>query len=130
MHLRLDYCAAFIGWLHREAGEPLPGNFWKNRACSRLQRELEDADWLVTARWKPDSPPLQPGDIVFFERKIDVPDKDHLIPVGAPGHVGLLVHLRRGGFQSVEGNIGGEVKLMTRILPHRNFLAAYRRPRS
>lgn len=123
--LGLDWCAAFVLWCH-QTSEPqvkLPGNFWRNRACWRLQRNLEASGCRV---WRP-----KPGDLFFLSRwseRLRDP-KETILQANELGHVGFVRRpTERGvhGWWSVEGNVARAVRQRLYLLPHPRVLAYYR----
>lgn len=88
----LNWCAAFVLTCFSEAGTPLPGNKWLNRAVSHLESSLS----LAGADVPLDD--VQTGDIVTFDR------------VGGTGHVGIVSVVGEHTFHAIEGNVRNAIQ--------------------
>ena len=89
----VPWCAIFVSWCaaHSGAGEAV---FPKHASCT-LGREK----WKRLGRWRGrDYDPL-PGDLVYFDHDLS----------GDCDHVGIVVSVFPGGFETVEGNRGDAV---------------------
>jgi uncharacterized protein (TIGR02594 family) len=87
------WCANFVSWCFRQAGNPLPGNQDAIGSCDTMRRELEAAGRF----YPPRTETPQPGDIIFF---------------GTPGdmtHVGIVTRVEGGKVYTIEGNSGDRV---------------------
>lgn len=119
--LHLDYCAALVLWVFKTFGDPLPGNFWRNRAVHHLQRSLEDAGLLVAHP--------APGDIFVMSRERNDDRSSRILEPGSRGHAGIVrdFEVKGPGFRSVEGNVGGgRVLSLKHFSPHPAVRAFYR----
>lgn len=108
---RRNWCAAWVLTKFDEAGHPLPGNFFKNRAVSELERNLRSAG----AQFPADE--ARPGDIITFNR-------------AGGGHVGIVVSVPPGHltFRSLEGNVNNRVSLVHHFFGEKDIRCAYRWP--
>lgn len=97
-----EWCATFAGYCYARAyemvGEEMP--FDRSQGAKRLTKNLGACGriWKY-AHPEVDTPLL--GDLVCWNRGV----------LGWTGHVGIVVELlpRRGGFNAIEGNVGGKV---------------------
>jgi len=88
----VPWCANFVSWTFRQAGNPLPGNQVSIGSCDTMANELKKA-----GNWVGKTQAPQPGDVIFF---------------GSPGdytHVGIVDHVAGGKVYTVEGNSGNRV---------------------
>lgn len=96
---QLNWCSAFVLTCFDEAGAPLPGNFYANRAVKTLETELRGAGAEIARE------ALRRGDIVTFERR-------------GGAHVGIVAEVIPDvrAFFSVEGNVSNRVKRVPHAL--------------
>lgn len=118
----LNWCAAFVLWCCEQAGTPLPGNRWQNRAVHHLQRNLENAGYRLKG-------PNQGALFIVSRREREDPDPSViLLDGGEPGHIGFVwrnVPAGVTGFWSIEGNLRDMVTRRFWPLPHREIRAFY-----
>jgi peptidoglycan hydrolase-like protein with peptidoglycan-binding domain len=87
----VPWCANFVSWNFRQAGNPLPGNQVAIGSCDTMANELKRAGMWIGKQTP------QPGDVIFF---------------GTPGdytHVGIVDRVEGGRVYTVEGNSGNRV---------------------
>lgn len=97
----LPWCARFVRWVVGQAGAKLPGNQYDLASVQHMEDVFREHGWLVTDP--------QPGDIVFFQRRIGSDS-------GAGRHVGIVTSFRKTTLQTVEGNTSN--KVATRVYPY------------
>lgn len=91
---QLPWCAGFVLWVYEEAGIPLPGNFWKNRAVNTLFKTMRQSGMEVRV------PAI--GGLVFFSR-------DHN-QAGPTGHVEIVIGVEKGAIRTIGGNVANAVR--------------------
>jgi len=105
----LEWCAAFVVFCFEKAGDPLPGNRWKNRAVRTLAANLSLSKADVTLE------DVEPGDILVSER-----------PGGL--HVAIVDTVADSWLISIDGNYGNAVKRRRWRRDDARLLGAYRWP--
>ena len=105
----LEWCAAFTIFCFREAGCPLPGNRWKNRAVSELQAQL------VIAGAEVDAADVQPGDIIVLTRTGGL-------------HVGIVEKVHKNSVATIEGNVDNRVARRHHFMNSQRLVGFYRWP--
>ncbi len=84
------WCADFVSWSFRQAGNPLPGNQQAIASCRAMQNELKKSgDYFGKSQ------PPAAGDVVFFG--------------SPPRHVGIVSRVENGKVHTIEGNSGDRV---------------------
>jgi len=105
----VPWCANFVSWNFRQAGNPLPGNQVAIGSCDTMANELKRAGMWIGKQTP------QPGDVIFF---------------GTPGdytHVGIVDRVENGRVHTVEGNSGNRVAQQSYPLNASN-IQGYGRP--
>lgn len=107
------WCAAFVAWCFREAGQPLPGQRHKLPSVDYMERQLRKFGAQVA------SP--APGDIVCFLWRMDS-------DTGPGRHVGIVEAVRAPLVATIEGNVRNRVMARTHEIAHRSITGFYRWP--
>ncbi len=93
------WCANFVAWNFRQAGNPLPGN---QRMLASVQY-MEDQMKRTGAFIPRGTQQPRPGDIIFFSNRGGS-------DAGGGRHVGIVERVENGRVYTVEGNSGNAVR--------------------
>lgn len=99
------WCAAFVTWLFKTAGNALPGNEYMNASVAYMEAQMIAAHAFFgrdhNGEWEQRP---EPGDIVFFADR-GASDR------GAGRHVGIVESCDSSGtIRTIEGNLGNKVQ--------------------
>ncbi len=101
------WCANFVAWSFRQAGQELPGN---QRSLASVQY-MED-QMKAAGKWHArDASPPQPGDIIFFKNRGDSDS-------GPGRHVGIVERVENGRVYTIEGNSSNAVSRRSYPVDH------------
>lgn len=109
------WCAAFVAWLFREEGQPLPGDVEPSlhvanpiALVATMEARLLERQWLRQVGER--------GDIVFFAHR---QNSDAAV---TGRHVGIIESCNRTTFVCVEGNCGDRIQAVTYLRARTNMI--------